>query len=92
VNEDTKEILLILQEEAIEVAKEVSKIMRFGPDQIAPGKELTNMQRLQDELGDLYAMVELLTKQKVGVSTNGISVAKKAKFQKLKQWSNLNIK
>ena len=43
MNETTREIILILSEECAEVAKEVSKIMRFGPDQIKPGKEKTNI-------------------------------------------------
>lgn len=92
MDETTKEILLILQEEAVEVAKEISKIMRFGPDQIKPGTEITNIQKLQEEIGDLQAMIELLVKKKVGVTTNGISSAKKAKFEKLKEWSNIPIK
>jgi hypothetical protein len=46
---------------------------------------------LQKELGDLLAMVELLTDNNVGVTTQGLKVAKKAKFKKLKQWSNLTI-
>jgi hypothetical protein len=37
-------------------------------------------------------MVELLVKQKVGVTNAGLAVAKKAKFEKLKQWSNIPIK
>ncbi len=92
MNETTREIILILSEECAEVAKEVSKIMRFGPDQIKPGKEKTNIQVLEEELGDLLAMVELLVKQKVGVTNAGLAVAKKAKFEKLKQWSNIPIK
>jgi len=42
MNEQTKELLLILQEECAEVTQAVSKCMRFGPDQMKPGKtELT---------------------------------------------------
>jgi hypothetical protein len=49
------------------------------------------MERLQKEIGDLQAMIELLVDNKVGVTTQGLKEAKKAKFQKLKQWSNLTI-
>ena len=91
MNDDTKEILTILQEECAEVIVEVSKCFRFGPDQMMEGLEVTNIQRLQKELGDLLAMVELLTDNNVGVTTHGLKVAKKAKFKKLKQWSNLTI-
>jgi NTP pyrophosphatase (non-canonical NTP hydrolase) len=91
MNDETKEILIILQEECAEVIVEVSKCFRFGPDQMMEGLEVTNIQRLQKELGDLLAMVELLTDNNVGVTTQGLKVAKKAKFKKLKQWSNLTI-
>ena len=91
MNEDTREIILILSEECAEVAKEVSKIMRFGPDQIKPGKEKTNIQVLEEELGDLLAMIELLVDKDIGVTNEGLELAKKAKFEKLKQWSNIII-
>jgi len=91
MNDDTKEILTILQEECAEVIVEVSKCFRFGPDQMMEGMNVTNMQRLQKELGDLQAMIELLIDNKVGVTTQGLKEARKAKFEKLKQWSNLKI-
>jgi hypothetical protein len=55
------------------------------------GVNVTNMQRLQKEIGDLQAMIELLVDNKVGVTTQGLKEAKKQKFEKLKQWSNLTI-
>ena len=91
MNEDTREIILIMSEECAEVAKEVSKIMRFGPDQVKPGKEKTNIQVLEEELGDLLAMIELLVDKDVGVTNEGLELAKKAKFEKLKKWSNITI-
>ena len=91
MNDDTKEILTILQEECAEVIVEVSKCFRFGPDQMMEGMNVTNMERLQKEIGDLQAMIELLVDNKVGVTTQGLKEAKKQKFEKLKQWSNLTI-
>lgn len=91
MNEELREILIILQEECNEVAKEICKIMRYGPDQIKPGTELTNIQHLEGELGDLGAMIELLQDQNVGVTRMGMLDAKAKKFEKLKQWSNLTI-
>ena len=91
MNEDLKEVLTILQEECAEVIVDVSKCFRFGPDQIMEGQELTNLQRLEKELGDVQAMVELLQDLKVGVTKQGIFDAKMKKFEKLKQWSNLTI-
>jgi hypothetical protein len=65
--------------------------MRFGPDQILQGTDETNMQRLQKEIGDLQAMIELLIDQKVGVSLKDINKAKRKKFQKLKTYSSITI-
>lgn len=92
MNEQTKEILTILQEECAEVIVEVSKCFRFGPDQMIEGTDVTNIQRLEKELGDLQAMIQLLVKQKVGVSHDGINQAKLKKFEKLKVYSNIKIK
>ena len=91
MNDDTREVLLILQEECAEVTQAISKCFRFGPDQMKPGKERTNINMLEEEIGDLYAMIELLTDLNVGVTQQGIIEAKKKKFEKLKTWSNLTI-
>lgn len=91
MNENTREVLLILQEECAEVTQAISKCFRFGPDQMKPGKDKTNINMLEEEIGDLVAMVELLTDLNIGVSNQGIKLAKKKKFEKLKTWSNLQI-
>jgi hypothetical protein len=91
MNEDTREVLLILQEECAEVTQAVSKCFRFGPDQMKPGKERTNLNMLEEEIGDLLAMVELLTDLDIGVTTDGLMQAKRNKFEKLKIWSDLKI-
>ena len=91
MNEDTREVLLILQEECAEVTQAVSKCFRFGPDQMKPGKDRTNINMLEEEIGDLFAMVELLTDLDVGVTVEGINMAKMKKFEKLKIWSDLKI-
>jgi NTP pyrophosphatase (non-canonical NTP hydrolase) len=91
MNEDTREVLLILQEECAEVTQAVSKCFRFGPDQMKPGKDRTNINMLEEEIGDLFAMVELLTDLDVGVTVEGIQQAKVKKFEKLKIWSDLKI-
>lgn len=91
MNEDTREILLILQEECAEVTQAISKCFRFGADQIKPGKENTNIHCVQEELGDLLAMIELLVDKNIGVTNDGLTRAKTDKFLKLKQWSNIVI-
>jgi NTP pyrophosphatase (non-canonical NTP hydrolase) len=91
MNEETKEILIILQEECGETIQNISKCMRFGIDQVRPGTDKTNMQHLQQELGDVLAMIELLYDQEVGITVEGLQDAADKKFQKLKRWSNLTI-
>jgi NTP pyrophosphatase (non-canonical NTP hydrolase) len=88
---DYQEILTILQEECAEVIVGISKCFRFGPDQILKGQDLTNLQQLQQEIGDVKAMVELLVDLNIGVSNQGIDEAKQNKFKKLKQFSNINF-
>ncbi len=56
-----------------------------------PNKPMTNIQMLEEELGDLLAMVELITENNVGITVDGLDQAKKNKFKKLKKWSNLTI-
>jgi NTP pyrophosphatase (non-canonical NTP hydrolase) len=91
MNDDAREVMLILQEECAEVTQAISKCFRFGPDQMKPGKERTNINMLEEEIGDLFAMVELLTDLDIGVTQQGIFEAKMKKFEKLKTWSNLTI-
>lgn len=91
MNEDLREVLIILQEECAEVIVEISKCFRFGPDQIMQGQEFSNIQRLEKEIGDVEAMIELLQDLKVGVSEQGTLNAKMQKFEKLKLFSNLDI-
>ena len=91
MNEDLRETLIILQEELIEAAQVISKCFRFGPDQLVPNTDTTNLHRLTQELGDVQAMIELLVDLQVGIDNQNLSEAKMRKFEKLKQWSNLNI-
>lgn len=91
MDNETREILLILQEECAEVIQAISKCFRFGPDQCKPKSDETNIQALEQELGDLLAMIELLTDQKAGVTDSGMKTAKHKKFLKLKRWSTLTI-
>jgi NTP pyrophosphatase (non-canonical NTP hydrolase) len=87
---DTKELLLIVQEECAEVIQAVSKCERFGIDNHKPGKPKTNREHLEEEVGDLLAMLDLLIEKQI-VSFNNVSIAKRAKFDKLKQWSKIQI-
>ena len=84
----TKEALDILQEECAEVIQAVSKISRFGLDNLKPGKPKTNREHLEEEIGDLLAMVDILTRNSI-IDPANIEVAAKAKIEKLKKWSNI---
>jgi NTP pyrophosphatase (non-canonical NTP hydrolase) len=78
----------ILQEECAEVIQAVSKINRFGIENQKLGEIKTNRQHLEEELGDLAAMITLLEMNGV-ISQLNIEKAKLAKFEKLKKWSNI---
>ena len=84
----TKEILDITQEECAEVVVAVSKISRFGLDNYKPGKPLTNRQHLEEEVGDLLAMVDLMLEHDI-IDNNSVELARVAKKEKLKLWSNI---
>ena len=84
----TKEILDITQEECAEVVVAVSKISRFGIDNFKPGKPLTNREHLEEEVGDLLAMVDLMIEHKI-INVDSVETARIAKKEKLKQWSNI---
>ena len=84
------EILAILQEECAEVIQAVSKCNRFGIDENKPKNPKTNRQHLEEELGDVLAMIHLLVESGVVNKTN-LEYAKQAKFEKLKHWSNIDI-
>lgn len=88
MNSDVKEVMDILQEECAEVIQAVSKISRFGIDNFKPGKAKTNREHLEEELGDMLAMICILEKMGV-VNQDTLEIATKAKIQKLKKWSTI---
>ena len=84
----TQEIMLILQEECAEVTQAISKCFRFGMNECYPGTNTTNRDRLEEEIGDLLAMVALL--EQAGVITEaGLHAAFDGKIEKLKRWSKI---
>jgi NTP pyrophosphatase (non-canonical NTP hydrolase) len=86
--QNVQEVLDILQEEAAEVIQAVSKIRRFGWDNSHPASNQTNLEHLEEELGDMQAMIEILMEMNVA-SWGNVTVAKRAKIEKLKKWSNI---
>jgi len=88
MTDKTKEIMDITAEECAEVIVAISKISRFGIDNYKPNKPLTNRQHLEEEIGDLLAMVDLLEQFSI-VDMTAVNTARIAKIEKLKQWSNI---
>jgi len=86
LNDSQKEILLIAQEECAEVTQAISKIMRFGIDESF--NNATNRQRLVEELGDLYCMIELIVESGMVERTDLLN-ASGNKRKKLMQWSKI---
>jgi NTP pyrophosphatase (non-canonical NTP hydrolase) len=48
----------------------------------------TNKQRLEEELGDLQAMIDILCYKKI-IDVDKLNQASKNKLEKLKNWSNV---
>jgi NTP pyrophosphatase (non-canonical NTP hydrolase) len=85
------EVLRILQEECAEVTQAVSKVFRFGKDRCHPEPDSpTNKERLEEEIGDLLAMVDILVEQ-CYLSDSNLNEARKNKKDKLKKWSKIFV-
>ena len=76
------ELMTITMEECGEVIQACSKVMRF------PGEQSTEM--LKKELGDLYCMMEIMIEKQMLTYTDLVQ-GSKAKRDKLKVWSNLEL-
>ena len=78
--------MLIAQEECAEVTQAISKVFRFGID--GEHNNLTNRQRLTEELGDLHCMIELMVESDI-IDRKELLNASGAKRNKLLKWSNI---
>lgn len=83
-----EETLGILQEECAEVIVEVSKIRRFGLDNISHHTSVSHKDTLAMEVGDMLTMVDILVEQGV-LDWESVNTAKKNKRDKLHKWSNI---
>lgn len=86
INEQNKEILLIAQEECAEVTQAISKVFRFGIDGMH--NEVSNRERLEEEVGDLLCMIELMMEKDI-LDRGNIAQAKSNKRTKLAKWSSI---
>jgi NTP pyrophosphatase (non-canonical NTP hydrolase) len=89
MNEVEKEVLLIAQEECAEVTQAISKVFRFGID--AVHLERTNRQRLTEEVGDLFCMIQLMIENKI-INIDEVEQASQNKRKKLQTWSDIFTK
>lgn len=89
MTESEKQILLICQEECAEVTQAISKVFRFGYDSVYPKESSEdNRAKLEGELGDLQAMIELMIETGI-VDESNVKLASSRKKIKLKEWSNI---
>lgn len=86
MNEENQEILLITQEECAEVTQAISKVFRFGMEDEFKGQ--TNREHLEEEIGDLMCMIDLLIDSGM-ISESAVMTAKNEKLNKLQIWSNI---
>lgn len=81
-----REVMLIAQEECAEVTQAISKVFRFGFDEEYNGK--SNREHLEEEIGDLLCMLQLMEEKKL-IDWTHVSVYAQKKREKLKTWSNI---
>lgn len=91
MTESIQEILDISQEEAAEVIVAISKVRRFGLSGIDPRLAFpkTNQQHLEEEIGDLMAMISLMVKSDL-IRLDEIDRSAERKLEKLSKWSKVD--
>jgi NTP pyrophosphatase (non-canonical NTP hydrolase) len=82
------EILDITQEECAEVIQAISKIRRFGWLSKHPASNQTNRQHLEEEVGDLVCMFDLMRESGM-IDWAEVIEHSDNKREKLKKWSNI---
>jgi NTP pyrophosphatase (non-canonical NTP hydrolase) len=87
MNDKQREILVITQEECAEVIQEISKIFRFGINELHKDG-MPHQEKLETEVGDLLCMISLMTQHGL-VRSNMVTQAIENKQIKLKQWSKI---
>lgn len=65
-------LLIIAQEECIEIAKEISKSLRFGLDDHSPDdpNKISNLNRINLEYSHLVAMIDMLCEAGIEIIPN----------------------
>jgi len=81
-----REVMLITQEECAEVTQAISKVFRFGFLSEHNGRN--NREHLEEEIGDLMCMVDLMREANL-INWNNVIDASEKKREKLRKWSNI---
>mgnify|MGYP006266759397 CR=1 FL=1 len=87
-NEQIQEALGILQEECAEVIVEISKCRRFGLSSVHYRTGKQHVAMLEQELGDLLAMIDILIDQEI-IDRDELVIAMENKKLKLEEWSKI---
>jgi len=82
VDKQLIEMLTITMEEAAEVIKECAKIQRYGLQ--------NNKEKLENEIGDLGCMFDILAERGI-IDLDKVNDAAKRKRDKLRKWSDLDV-
>ena len=86
ITKQQNDIMDISQEECAEVIQAISKIRRFGLNSEHNG--VTNKEHLEEEVGDLMCMFNLLDEFDL-VDWTKVSMHAQNKLKKLKTWSTI---
>lgn len=89
MDDRTRETLVITQEECAEVIQEISKIFRFGIDEMHKSG-IVHRAKLNEEVGDLLCMIDLLKQQGL-LNQQDLEAAKEKKIEKLKIYSKIFV-
>jgi NTP pyrophosphatase (non-canonical NTP hydrolase) len=81
-------LLITLAEECLEVAHRCSKALRFGLDDVEPGEEETNREKIAQELDDVAgAADELRDRGVLRDRSVGAITRKREKIKKMMEYS-----
>lgn len=89
MDDKIRETLVITQEECAEVIQEISKIFRFGIDNMHK-TGILHRAKLNEEVGDLLCMIDLLKEQGL-LDQQDLDAAKEKKIEKLKIYSKIFV-
>lgn len=86
--EETNYLLICLAEECAEVQHRIAKALRFGLDEIEPGQDYTNAERIEIETNDLYTVIGMLNSSGLTIRHRPeFMIAKRDKVTKFMEYS-----